>query len=462
MSEKLGSAERPLRVAIVGSGPSGFYSAGALFKSELNIVVNMFERLPCPYGLVRYGVAPDHDKIKNVTAVYAKIANHDQFHFFGNVNIGKDITIHQLRKFHDAVIFAYGADSDRKLGIVGEELQGNHTATEFVAWYNGHPDFRDCEFDLSGDTAVIIGQGNVALDVARILCKTVEELKNTDIASHALEVLSKSNIRKVHVIGRRGPAQAAFTPTEIREFGELDDCVPIVNPDDLTLNEASQQELTDPQNAQKKKNVEILHDLAKIKNDGAKSREFYIHFRKSPAAIYDKDEDGRLDRMYVENNELIGEPNKQKSRGTGEKETLGCSIVFRSVGYRGTPIEGLPFDDRYGIIPNDEGRVSDAEHVSTGLYTAGWIKRGPSGVIGTNKPDAEETVQHLLEDLEALIPGKNPSNEMLINLLKEENVRFITFPEWIKVDEEEIKRGSLVGKPREKFVNVDDILAFLG
>lgn len=455
----LGTEARPLRVAIVGSGPSAFYSAQSLFNADLNIVVNMFERLPAPYGLVRYGVAPDHVKIKNVTKVYEKIAANPQFHFFGNVDIGKDLTVHQLRKYHDAVIFAYGASSDRKMGIVGENLKGTHTATEFVAWYNGHPDYKDLQFDLSGDTAVIIGQGNVALDVARILCKTVDELKETDIAAHALEALAKSNIKNVHIFGRRGPAQAAFTSSEMREFGELAECTAIVNPEELNFNEASQKELEDPKNAQKKKNVEVLKDLVE-KRDDSKPRKFYIHFRKSPAAIYG-DENDKLNRIYIEQNELFGEPGSQKSRGTGQKETFECSLVFRSIGYRGLAIEGLPFDENTGRIPNSEGRVEDSEHVSTGFYAAGWIKRGPTGIIGTNKPDAEETVTKLLEDINILIPGKNPSNQMLIDQLKELNIDYITFADWNMIDAEEIRRGEAAGKIREKFVDTNEILEFI-
>lgn len=462
MPNQLGSEHRPLRVAIVGSGPSGFYSAESLFKTGLNVVVNMFDRLPAPYGLVRYGVAPDHGKIKNVIKIYEKIATeHEHFHFFGHVEIGEALTIHQLRKFHDAVIFANGAETDRKLGIEGENLPGSHTATEFVAWYNGHPDMRDLQFDLSGEVAVIIGQGNVAMDVARILCKTIDELKNTDISQHALDVLATSNIKEVHVVGRRGPAQAAFTSAEIKEFGELSDCYPVINDEnDLNISYPSQTELADPANAQKKKNFEILKSFIDI-DKGNKKRKLVFHFKKSPAAIY-PDENGKLDRVYLERNELVGEPGKQRSRGTGEKETLKCSIFFRSVGYRGVPIKGLPFHDAAGIIPNEGGRVMDSEHISTGLYTAGWIKRGPSGIIGTNKPDAEETVKLIVEDLKILNPCKNPDNQLLINLLNELGVKYVTFHEWLKINEAEIEAGLKVGKPREKFTRLSEMLKVIG
>lgn len=460
MPNELGSEQRPLRVAIVGSGPAGFYSAEALFKSELNIEVGMFDRLPTPFGLVRYGVAPDHHKIKNVIKVYEKTATRDGFSFFGNVTIGKDLTLHQLRKFYDAIIFSYGAETDRKLGIEGEDLPGSYTATEFVAWYNGRPEYRDRQFDLSSEVAVIVGQGNVAMDVCRILSKTIDELKTTDICQHALDALAESKIKEVHIIGRRGPAQAAFTPVEIREFGELSDSHPVFdNPKDLDLSFASQAELEDPSNAQKKKNYDIMKGFLDLSGEG-KSKKFVIHFKKSPAALYD-DDSGKLDRVYLEKNELIGDPGKQKSRGTGEKEELKCGLFFRSIGYRGIPIEGLPFDDQWGGIPNEGGRVMDSEHISTGLYTAGWIKRGPSGVIGTNKPDADETVQNLLADVSELNPCKNASNDQLTELLTELGIKYVTFADWKKIDAAEIANGEKIGKPREKFVKVDDMLAVL-
>ncbi len=460
MPNNLGTPERPLRVAIIGSGPSGFYAADSLYKSDLTISVSMFERLPTPYGLVRFGVAPDHSKIKNVIKVYEKTAAHDQFFYYGNVEIGVDLTVHQLRKYFDALVFANGAETDRKLGIHGSELKGNHTATEFVAWYNGHPDFQENVFDLSCETAVIIGQGNVALDVARILTKTIDELKETDITQNALDVLSKSKVKTVHVVGRRGPAQAAFTPVELREFGELANCDPIVRKEDMELSYPSQIELEDPKNAPKKKNCSILEDFAQ-REEPKKNKRFVLHFKKSPAAIYGIDDENKVGKIYLEKNVLVGEPNHQKSKGTGEKEELKCGIIFRSIGYRGVPITGLPFQEQAGIIPNTEGRVSDSEQIYPGLYTVGWIKRGPSGIIGTNKPDSEETIKHLLDDLKELNPCKNPDNKMLEELLKENNVRYVNFEEWKKIDDEEIKRGQPKGKPREKFVHVKDMLDFL-
>ncbi|MCK5082239.1 MAG: FAD-dependent oxidoreductase, partial [Candidatus Omnitrophica bacterium] len=400
MASELGTDQRPLRVAIIGSGPSGFYAAQPLLKSYINVIVDMYDRLPSPYGLVRYGVAPDHAKIKNVTNVYKKTAGQPGFSFMGNVNIGKDITVEELKKFYDALIFTCGAETDRKLGVPGEDLEGSYTATEFVAWYNGHPDCRDRQFDLSGEVAVIIGVGNVAMDVCRILCKTVDELKTTDIAQHALDALAKSNIKEIHMIGRRGPAQAKFTPVEIREFGELIDCDPVVDPKDLEISEASQVELDDPKNAANRKNFELLKTYSTREPSG-KPKKFVIHFLESPAELAG---DGKLQKLILEKNELVGEPGKQKSKGTGVKSEMKCDILFRSVGYRGIAIEGVPFHEAWGIFPNKEGRITDGEKVVPGLYTAGWIKRGPSGVVGTNKPDSEETVARLLEDMSQLTP----------------------------------------------------------
>jgi ferredoxin--NADP+ reductase len=451
----LGTPDRPLRVAIIGSGPSGFYAADDLLKQTINVKVDMFEKLPVPFGLVRYGVAPDHGKIKNVTKVFEKIAQHPNFTFIGNVTVGKNITVFELQKFYDAIIFAIGAESDRHLGINGEDLVGSYTATEFVAWYNGHPDFQDHHFDFSHEVAVIVGQGNVAMDVARILCKTPEELKATDIGQHALEVLAESKIKEVHVYGRRGPAQASFTSTEIKEMGELADCYPVVDPEDLKLNESSLTELEDIHNAGKKKNVEILNHFNTIQPNNRK-RKFVLHFKRSPVEIIGK---GRVQKVRFEINQLGGEPNKQKVRGTGKFEEIDCGILFRSVGYRGIPIKGLPFSDQAGVIPNQAGRVMDSEQIFSGWYVAGWIKRGATGIIGTNKPCSEETVKSLLEDLEHLNPCENPSTEAVLKFLKDREVRVVSFIDWKKIDAAEIERGLPLGKPREKFARITGMLS---
>jgi ferredoxin--NADP+ reductase len=451
----LGTPERPLRVAIVGSGPSGFYTAEDLLKQKLNIKVDMFDKLPVPYGLVRYGVAPDHPKIKNVTKIYEKTASHPNFSFFGNVTVGKNISVFELNKFYDAIVFAYGAESDRQLGISGEDLVGSYTATEFVAWYNGHPDFQDHHFDFSHEVAVIVGNGNVAMDVARILCKTKDELKTTDITQNALDILAESKIKEVHVYGRRGPVQASFTALEIREMGELADCYPVVDPKDLELNEASLKELEDPGNAGRKKNYEIMKNFLSIA-PGGRRRKFVLHFQRSPVEIIGK---GRVQKVKFEINKLTGEPNKQKVRGTGQFEEIDCGIFFRSVGYVGLPIKGLPFSAQAGIVPNQAGRVMDSEQIFTGWYVAGWIKRGATGIIGTNKPDAEETIKSFLEDVEHLNPCEVPSSDEVMKFLKDREVRVVTFQDWKKIDAAEIDRGAKIGKPREKFSRVTGMLS---
>lgn len=456
MTNTLGTSQRPLRVAIIGSGPAGFYSAEALFKSDKEVVVDMFDRLPTPFGLVRYGVAPDHPKIKNVTKVYEKTAERENFSFLGNVNVGKDVSVEMLRKHYDAIIFCNGAETDRKLGIPGEDLEGSHTATEFVAWYNGRPEYKDLHFDLSQEVAVVIGQGNVAMDVSRVLSKTVDELKTTDICRHALEALAESKIKEVHMIGRRGPMQAAFTAPEIKEFGELADCTPVfANPDDINLNEASQKEYEMTELAGKKKNFDIMKSYLDL-DAGSKGKKFYMHFLKSPVEIVGN---RYVEKVTLVHNELTGEPGKQKSIGTGQRSEIECGLFFRSVGYRGVPVPGVPFHDQWGIIPNQEGRIVDAEHIYHDLYCAGWIKRGPSGIIGTNKPDAEETVKNLLEDLPNIKPCSKPSTEELVAWLKDKEVRVVSFDDWKKIDAAEIERGEAAGKPREKFVTVQGMLS---
>jgi len=456
MSNTPGTEARPLRVAVVGSGPSGFYAAEAMFKADPVIEVDVFDSLGAPFGLVRYGVAPDHAKIKNVIKVYEKTAANERFAFFGNVTIGEDISVAELRRFYDAMVFANGAQTDRQLGIPGEDLPGSYTATEFVAWYNGHPDFQDCTFDLSHDVAVVIGQGNVAMDVARILAKTTDELKNTDITAASLEKLAESKVREVHMIGRRGPAQAAFTPQEIKEFGELAICDPVVTPESLILSEESAAEIENGREA--KKNYEILKGFSE-RPAPVSERRFIIHFLKSPKELVG---DGRLERVVLEKNKLAGESGGQWSEGTGETEVLECGAFFRSVGYRGVPIDGVPFNEKKGIFPNDEGRIVDGSTPVPGLYAVGWIKRGPSGVIGTNKPDAIATIKNLLEDIPNLEPAAEPDRSAVADLLKSRGVAAISYADWQKIDAAEVERGDAEGKPREKFLHVDEMLRAAG
>jgi len=450
----LGTAERPLRVAIVGSGPSGFYAAAPLLKHEAVCTIDMFERLPTPFGLVRGGVAPDHPKIRNVIKVYEKTARDPRFNLLANVKVGEDITVEELRQYYDAIIFACGAETDRRLGIPGEELAGSHTATAFVGWYNGHPDYRDLSFDLSQEVAVVIGVGNVAMDVARVLAKTVDELKHTDIAQHALDTLAESKVREIHVVGRRGAAQAAFTPLEIKEMGALEACDPVVDPAQLVLDPISEAELSDNNKA---KNVEHLRAFAERTPE--KPRRMHFHFLASPVELRGV---GRVESMLLGRNKLEGDtPFKLKARPTGETFELPCGLVFRSIGYRGVPIPGVPFDERWGGIPNINGRVTENDIPLQGLYAVGWIKRGPSGIIGTNKPDSLETVKLLLEDAANLVPCETPSTEAVLDMLKARGVRVVTLDDWLKIDAAEIAAGEAVGKPRERFTRVSEMLGVL-
>ena len=456
---QLGTETAPLRVAVVGAGPSGFYATEALLKSEINARVDLIERLPAPYGLVRSGVAPDHPKLKQSIETYKEIASMEGFRFFGNVTVGKDVAPQELLEAYHAVIYTCGAETDRRLGIEGEDLAGSHTATEFVGWYNGHPDYRDREFDFSHETAAIIGQGNVAADVARILSKSVEELKHTDISQHALDALAESRIKTIAVIGRRGPTQVKFTTKELREFLELENCQARIAAEELMLNEASQAEAEDPKRRVPGKNLAVFQQMAEAPEHG-KARTCRMMFCRSPVRI---EGDSRVERVVLEHNELSGEPFSQRASGTGETEILECGLLFRSIGYRGVPIEGVPFHDSWGVFPNQDGRMTDGPDgaVVPGLYTAGWIKRGPSGIIGTNRACAVQTVGSLMEDLDNL-PADRAGTDALIQLLQERSVRSIDFADWKKIDAEEVSRGEPKGKPREKFTRREEMLQVLG
>ncbi len=455
---QLGSEQRPLAVAIVGSGPAGFYAAEALLKSELAVKVSLFERLPAPYGLVRSGVAPDHPKLKQAIKVYARIAESDDFHFLGNVTIGRDVLVEELQATHHAVVFACGAQTDRRLGIPGEDLPGSHTATEFVGWYNGHPDYRARRFDLSCETAVIIGQGNVAADVSRILAKSVDELRHTDIAQHALEVLAASKIRDIYVIGRRGPAQAKFTSKELKEFGELQDCAPVVDAEELALNPESEAELADKRSAGNKKVYELFVAYSKRAASG-KARRCHFSFLKSPTALLGRE---RVARIVLEKNRLAGAAFSQAAHGSGESIELETGLVFRSIGYQGVPIAGVPFDAGRGVFPTVDGRITDEGAVIPGLYAAGWIKRGPTGIIGTNRADSRATIAALLQDLAALDGGADKGGTAAVcQLLQQRGVRYVGFPDWKRIDQSEIERGRPKAKPREKYTSTREMLAVL-
>jgi ferredoxin--NADP+ reductase len=455
---ELGSTVRPLRVAVIGAGPAGFYTTEALLRTDRPVQVDLFDRLPTPYGLVRAGVAPDHQKLKAAIRVYEKIAQRPGFAFLGNVNVGRDVSIDELRQFYDAVVLSYGAETDKRLGIAGEDLAGSHTATAFVGWYNAHPDYRDLVFDFSCEVAVVIGQGNVAMDVSRVLAKTVDELRQTDIAEHALDALSRSRIREIHLVGRRGPAQAKFTPPEIREIGELAECDPIVQPEDLVLNAASEAEIADAENRHARDNYEILKEFA-ARGAPSKPRRYYVRNFESPKEIVG---DGKVEKIVLEKTALSGEAFQQNARGTGQTLEVGCGLILRSIGYKGIAMPGVPFDERAAVIPSVAGRVQANGAAVPGLYVAGWIKRGPSGVIGTNKPDGYETADSVLADAGLLAPCPTPDSAALLGLLKSRGVRVVSFGDFRKIDAVEVERGKRVGKPREKFSRIEEMLAILG
>jgi ferredoxin/flavodoxin---NADP+ reductase len=454
--------DRPLRAAIVGSGPSGFYAAEALLKQkDVPVAVDMFDRLPTPFGLVRGGVAPDHQKIKSVTVVYDKVAQTPGFRFFGNVKLGRDIQVADLRAHYDQIVYAVGAETDRRLGIPGEDLLGNHSATEFVGWYNGHPDHRDHSFDLSQEAVAVVGIGNVAMDVTRILAEDPESLKGTDIAAHALEALRQSRVKTIYLLGRRGPAQAAFSPAEIAEIGSLRSADLIVDPREAELDELSKPDYADPA---AKKNVDYVQAQAK-KGEGSRAKKVRLRFCVSPVEVLG--EGGRAAALKIERNKLVADPKGGvKAVGSGELETIKVGLVFRSVGYRGVPIPGVPFDDKAGKIPNEAGRVLllPAKEIVPGEYVVGWAKRGPSGLIGTNRADSVATVGSMLEDAAA---GKytsasvNAAEGAVPALLRERGSQAVTFSDWKSIDRSELERGKAAGKIREKFTTVPEMLGAL-
>ncbi len=465
-TERLGTEARPLRVAVVGAGPTGYYAADHLLRQEgVVIEVDMFDRLPTPYGLVRAGVAPDHQKIKAVTAAFDKVAAHPRFRFFGCVELGKEVSVPDLRRHYHQILYTTGAQTDRRMGIAGEDLRGSHPATEFVAWYNGHPDYRDCRFDLSQERAAVIGVGNVAIDVARILCRTRDELMKTDIASYALEALTTSKIREVYLIGRRGPAQAAFTNPEIKELGELADADVTVIPEEVALDPLSRAALDKTEDRATAKKVEILQSYAQRPAAG-KRRRLVLRFLMSPVELID-DGRGGVGAIRLVRNQLYATPTGAlQAKATDQFETLPVGLVFRSVGYRGVPLPGVPFNESWGVILNEKGRVLDADTKQpvVGEYTAGWIKRGPSGVIGTNKPDAVETVACMMEDLAngATLEPSEPGGAAADRMIRERQPRCFSYEDWLKLNEMELSRGRAAGRPRLKFTSVEEMHTALG
>jgi ferredoxin--NADP+ reductase len=441
-----------LRVAVIGSGPSGIYAAQSLLKfapETGGVEVDVIDRLPCPYGLVRYGVAPDHEKIKSITLALRKVLETDGIRFLGNVEVGKDISMDELHEHYDAIVVAYGAAIDRRLDIEGEELPGSFSATDFVAWYSGHPDTQIDRFTLDATDVVVVGVGNVAVDVARILAKTADDLRPTDLPDHVLDVLHASHVTDIHVLGRRGPAQAKFTTKELRELGELLNADIVVDPEELVLDEASEQTIAT--DANQRRNLEILRRWAEERPSG-KPRRIHLRFLLRPTAVLGAE---RVDGVEVERTVLDGTGNV---RGTGVLETIPAQMVLRSVGYRGQGLAGLPFNERNGTIPHEAGRVMHEGKPVPGEYVAGWIKRGPTGVIGTNKSDASETITSLIADASTLKPASIRDPEALLAILADRGVDVVDWEGWVGIDEAEIALGKAQGRDRIKIADRDLLL----
>jgi ferredoxin--NADP+ reductase len=446
----------PLRVAVVGSGPAGFYAAGPLLSAGAE--VDLIERLPTPWGLVRLGVAPDHPQLKTVSRAFERIAAQPGFRFLGNVEVGRDLTPDDLARLYDAVIYSYGSAADRRLGIPGEELRGSWAATELVAWYNGHPDYQELDFDLrSAERAVVIGNGNVALDVARMLALTHDELGPTDATDESIAAITGSGIREIVVLGRRGPVQASWTSTELHEMGDLAGADIVLDPAELQLDAASAAELTEASNIVQR-NMDILREFATREHEG-KPRRIVLRFRVSPVAILGEE---RVEGVEIVHNELVPDgKGSVRAQATDESETLSCELVFRSVGYRGLPCPGLPYDEQSGTMPNDGGRVlGDNGAALAGVYCAGWIKRGPTGVIGTNKKDATETVEALLADAKAgAIGGTGAPAEAVEALLAERGINAVVYAGWEAIDAAERAAGEPHGRPRIKLTSWETLLS---
>jgi ferredoxin--NADP+ reductase len=449
------------RVAIVGAGPAGAFAADRLLRQRGDVEIDLFERLPTPWGLLRGGVAPDHQEIKRLDETFDQQTLGRGCRFLGNVEVGVDISHSELMRHYSAVIYATGAQTDKSLGIPGEELPGSWAATEFVAWYNGHPDYRGLEFDLSPRRAVVIGNGNVAADVTRILTLSLDELERTDVADHALAALRKSRIEEVVVLGRRGPAQAAFTSSELRELGNLDGVELLVDPEEVELDPLSKHWLDEEGTFTARKNVELLREFAERKRSADARRRIVLRFLRSPVEIRGSD---RVESIEVRRNELVrADDGAIRPRPVeGETETIECGLVLRSVGYRAVPLPEVPFDERSFVLPNDRGRVRGPDgQPLPGVYAVGWIKRGPTGILGTNKRDAEESVICLAEDLAsgAIAEPPNPGRDELDALLAERKPDLVTIEGWRAIEAQEIRRGRDEHRPRVKLASRDELLA---
>ena len=449
-----------MRVAIIGAGPAGFYAAEALLKRVDTVVhVDVFDRLATPYGLVRAGVAPDHQNIKAVTRIFAKTAERPNFRFLGNVRLGRDLTVEDLRRHYHQILYAVGNEADRRLGIPGEGIAGCTPASVFVGWYNGHPDYQDAQIDLSMTRVAIVGNGNVAVDAARILLHTPAELEQTDIASYALAMLRESRVREVFLLGRRGPAQAAFTHVEIKELGELEATEPLVDPRELAdcgIPETLGQTPSD-------KNLQILHAFA-AQPPAGRGKKLHLRFLVSPTEVL-ADAAGRVSGLILEKNRLeTRQDGTIVARGTGEMELLKVGMVLPAVGFAAERIAGVPYDERTKVIANENGRVVDpaSRAVIANEYVVGWARSGPQGLIGKHKGASALVVDLMTADGAGLETRSLPEPEASVSLLRDRGVRVVSFDDWKQLDEIEVARGARRGAPRDKVVALDAMLEVLG
>jgi ferredoxin/flavodoxin---NADP+ reductase len=450
VSETGSAAERMHRVAAVGSGPAGFFAAEALFRAAPGPVeVDVFDRLPTPFGLVRGGVAPDHQRIKGVARTFETTAAREGFRFFGNVRVGHDLSPEALGAHYDQVIYAVGNEASRRLGIPGEGILGSTPAAVFVGWYNGHPDYRTARFDLSGERAVVVGNGNVAVDVARLLVRPPEQLAPTDIADYALAALYESRVRHVTMLGRRGPAQAAFTPKELGELAALEGVDVVVDPGGASLTPDPDETLTPAAH----KNLKLLRELADRPSRGA-DRVLTLRFCASPTAIEGAE---RVSGVEVERNRLVRAEGRVRPEGTGERSPMPCELVLTAVGYQGEPLEGLPFDATRRRVQNVEGRVAGAPDT----YVVGWARSGPTGLIGTHRAASAEVVAKLLADHAETAPRTLPPRDALPKALRAAGVELVSFDDWRVLDSIEQARGRVRSAPRRKIADVDEMLAHL-
>ena len=454
----------PLRVAVIGSGPAGFYAAEALLRNpEVTVEVDVYDRLPTPYGLVRGGVAPDHAKVKSIARVYERTAQRPSFRFLGNVMLGRDVLVEDLRAHYHQIVYATGNEVDRRLGIPNEGITGSTPATVFVGWYNGHPDYRNARIRLQTERAAVIGNGNVAVDAARILLRTPAELVTTDIADYALEALRNSRVRQVWLLGRRGPAQTAFTPQELRELGELADADLCIDPADLVLDPASEAEVA--ASPQRQKNLALLREFA-ARGPTGKGRLLRFRFCVSPAEIV-PDQSGAVCALRLERNRLEAGPDGSVvARPTGETETLEVGLALSAIGYAADRIPGVPYDERARVIANIEGRVCDPEtlRLAPNEYVVGWARTGAQGLIGSHKGASAEVVARLFDDWRAgtVGPRELPARSAIDILLERRGVQVVGFEDWKRLDEVEVARGASRGAPRGKIADVEAMLELLG